>query len=216
MQEKFKKSLPSFVALFKVLRPFIAVAFFVFICCVIVLLVFNWGFTTAQISYFFHKPTLLTSQEYVQQNIGSTVPAKNTLTVPSLGIIVPVVYVGAATEEVFQPALEHGVVHFPHSALAGQVGNVYIFGHSSDYVWSKGKYKNIFALLPKTEIGAEILLTDEKGNLFTYLVTKKFVVAANDVSVLSQATGGKRILTLQTSYPIGTALKRYIVQAELK
>jgi LPXTG-site transpeptidase (sortase) family protein len=100
--------------------------------------------------------------------------------------------------------------------MPGEVGNVYIFGHSSDYAWSKGNYKHAFALLPKIKNGAEIKLTDEKGFSYTYLVTRQGVVGPNDVHVLAQNTNGKKLLTLQTSYPLGTALKRYVVVAELR
>lgn len=184
----------------------------------IVLGALNWGFTSARISYFFHKPNPAT---VIQPKSEPAAPKegswpKDTLAIPSLGINAPVIYEVAQNEEAFQLALRNGVVHYPGSALPGAVGNVYIFGHSSDYAWSKGDYKSVFALLPKIENGAEIKLTDSKGFMYTYLVTNQFVVGPKDVNVLSQETNGKHMLTVQTSYPIGTALKRYVVQAELR
>lgn len=178
----------------------------------------NWGFVSARVSFFFHKPNAAT---VIQPKTEATAPSegawpKDTLAIPSLGISAPVIYDVAQNEEAFQVALQSGVVHYPGSSLPGEVGNVYIFGHSSDYAWSKGSYKSVFAVLPKIEKGAEIKLTDSKGFMYTYIVTKQFVVGPKDVSVLSQDTKGKRILTVQTSYPIGTALKRYVVQAELR
>ncbi|PIR95949.1 MAG: hypothetical protein COT92_03795 [Candidatus Doudnabacteria bacterium CG10_big_fil_rev_8_21_14_0_10_42_18] len=137
------------------------------------------------------------------------------LIIESLGIRAPIVYADEKMEEAFQSALANGVVHYPHTALPGEEGNVYIFGHSSDYVWSKGDYKTVFALLPEAEIGKKIIISNSQGKAFTYIVTDKFAAAADDVHLLSQETNGKRILTLQTSYPIGTALKRYIVIAKL-
>ncbi len=137
------------------------------------------------------------------------------LTIPSLGIITPVIYTSGTTETVWQEALRSGVVHYPTTADPGELGNMYIFGHSSNYPWVKSKYNTIFALLPKIDIGADITLADHTGQLFTYRVIEKKVVSPKDKSVLDQRGFKKRLLTLQTSYPIGTALQRYIVVAEL-
>lgn len=140
----------------------------------------------------------------------------NTLWIQSLDIQAPVVYVEEVNEAGFQEALRRGVVHYPGTALPGQFGNVYIFGHSSDYPWAKGDYKTIFALLPRIQSGHEIKLSDPDGNLYTYAVTQTFVAEPSDTHLLSQYNNEKKLLTLQTSYPLGTALRRYIVVAELK
>lgn len=137
------------------------------------------------------------------------------LSIDSLNIRVPIVYVYAATEKEFQAGLIDGVVHYPGTALPGQAGNCYIFGHSSDYIWSKGKYKTIFAPLPKTTIGTEIVISDNQGVKFVYTVIDSKKVSAKDLSVLKQDYT-KKILTLQTSYPVGTALARWVVVAEMK
>jgi len=138
-----------------------------------------------------------------------------TLIIQSLGIKVPVMNVYEASERQFQAALIEGVVHYPGTAAAGQVGNDYIFGHSSDYIWSKGKYKTVFATLPKIQIGAEVILFDLAGNKYTYKVFETKIVMPSDTSVLQQDTGGRKILTVQTSYPVGTALKRFVAICEL-
>lgn len=186
--------------------------------CVLFFVLLNWGFVVARIKFIISKPepakVLVPKATTPAVNEGSW--PKNTLAIPSLGVSAPVVYVSGVGEEVFQAALQNGVVHYPGSSLPGEVGNVYIFGHSSDYAWSSGNYKSVFALLPKIKKGAEIKLTNDKGFLYTYKVTEQFVVGPNDVQVLSQETGGKHILTLQTSYPVGTALRRYVVRAELR
>jgi LPXTG-site transpeptidase (sortase) family protein len=51
------------------------------------------------------------------------------------------------------------------------------------------------------------------GDLHTYRVIKTFEVKPSDVSVLDQPTN-KRIATLMTCTPIGTTLRRLIVQSE--
>ncbi len=142
------------------------------------------------------------------------VPA-NTLTVSSLGLQVPVVYVTQATEDAFQAGLKNGVVHYPGSANPGNLGNDYIFGHSSDYWWSNGRYRTVFAVLPQIKIGADIILTNAQGQAFTYRVFEAKVVAATDVSYLGQYAYKRKLVTLQTSWPIGTAFKRFVVIGEL-
>lgn len=139
----------------------------------------------------------------------------NILRIDSLGIRAPIRYTETVSEKVFQKELQDGVVHYPGTANPGKPGNVYIFGHSSDYPWSKGSYKAIFALLSHLEKGQTIVVTDAQGTPFTYTVTGRKVVAPTDLHVLDQQGYRDYLLTLQTSYPIGTALKRLIVTAKL-
>jgi hypothetical protein len=110
----------------------------------------NWGFVTARVSYFFYKPDPATVIQPVKKvlapNEGSW--PKNVLAIPSLGVSAPIQYIEHADDATMQDALAHGVVHYPGSSLPGQVGNMYIFGHSSDYAWAKGDFKHVFALLP--------------------------------------------------------------------
>lgn len=137
------------------------------------------------------------------------------ITIPDRSIVTPVIYVDAATEEVFQEALTNGVVHYPGTALPGEPGNPYIFGHSSDYFWKPGNYKEVFKALVDIPLDTEIHITNSQGELFVYRVIETKIVGPKEVSVLDQFDYERTMLTLQTSYPIGTALKRYIVVAEL-
>lgn len=137
------------------------------------------------------------------------------LSIPTLGIEAPIVYVTEKSEEAYQAGLHNGVVHYPGTALPGEFGNVYIFGHSSDLVWVQGNYKTVFALLPKIQLGDEIRVSNDQGEVFTYIVTDTMIVNPSDTSVLDQFEYTQQLLTVQTSYPIGTALKRFIVRAEL-
>ncbi len=168
----------------------------------------NSSYFVKQISYTFRKPAPETTS--VQQSM-----EPNRLIIPSLNIETPIVESGENNEKAFQKALESGVVHYPGTAMVGEVGNSYIFGHSSDFAFKGGDYKTVFALLPRIENGAEIVVSNPKGIKFTYKVVNQFVAASTDTHLLDQNTNGKKILTLQTSYPIGTALKRYIVVGEM-
>lgn len=173
----------------------------------------NYKFLYLNVKYqlgsaFFQKKTPI--------DVSVTRGEPNVLEIPSLGITAPIIYVDQINEPTFQEALIDGVVHYPGTANPGEFGNVYIFGHSSDFAFSKGKYKTVFALLPQIEQGAEIKVSGPDGTIFTYVVTDQFVANKDDVHLLEQGGRTQKQLTLQTSYPLGTALKRYIVIALLK
>jgi LPXTG-site transpeptidase (sortase) family protein len=138
------------------------------------------------------------------------------LSIESLGIEAPVIYINEKGEDAYQAALQRGVVHFPGTALPGELGNAYIFGHSSDFAWNRSPYRAIFALLTEVKLGAEIKISDSEGRIYSYFVTGTKVVSPKDMSVLDQHGKTKKILTLQTSYPLGTALRRFIVTAEME
>lgn len=182
--------------------------------------VLNFGYVSARVSLLVRGPNSVSA---VPTPSPSEVPASepeprmtpDRVVVPSLGIDAPLVYVEEKTEAAFQVGLRDGVVHYPGTALPGDVGNAYYFGHSSDYAWSKGSYKTVFATLPEIKVGAVVTVSDRAGRAYAYKVTGTRVVSPKDLSVLAQGDGTQKLLTLQTSYPLGTALKRFVAVAEL-
>ncbi len=188
---------------------------------VIVFVAMNATYFYKQINFFLNKPKLSDSQTPVSDTQQKGTPRQ--INIPSLGIVAPIVEAqiseGASAtsiEKDFQEALKTGVVHYPGTAEVGQFGNAYYFGHSSDLALKGGDYKTVFALLPHIEKGAEIIVSDYDGQLFYYVVTDSFVASSTDVYLLDQKEFTEKLLTLQTSYPVGTALKRWIVTAKLK
>lgn len=175
----------------------------------------NWQYIWINLKYYVSGVSSVSNTADSFPISGDEKGQPNNLSIPSLGIQAPIIYVDEKSESVYQDALQRGVVHFPGTAKPGEPGNIYIFGHSSDYVFSKGDYKAVFALLPKIEIGATVQISDEQGNEYSYEVLESFATASDDLSVLDQRDYQKRLLTVQTSYPIGTALRRWIVVAEL-
>jgi LPXTG-site transpeptidase (sortase) family protein len=107
--------------------------------------------------------------------------------------------------------LENGVAHYEGTALPGQVGNIFITGHSSYYIWAPGSYKDVFALLNQLYGGDKIYI-QYGGTQFTYEVTGQVVVDPSDTSVLTQ--GNEKMLSLMTCVPVGTNLKRLVVTAK--
>lgn len=149
------------------------------------------------------------------------VPSDNRLVVPKLGISAPLVAMTTEhiegenwteLEKSIQDSLRDGVVHYPGTASPGEVGNVFITGHSSYYPWDKGNFKDVFALLGQLEVGDEYHVYYNQKQ-YTYVVRKKFEVNPDNVDVLMQPHD-KKMSTLMTCTPVGTALRRLIVQAE--
>lgn len=148
-------------------------------------------------------------------------PFEDRLIIPKLGENVPIVRPSMEAlmkedwkkfEDDIQVALKGGVVHYPGSATPGQAGNFFLTGHSSYYPWDDGKYKNVFARLHELDLG-DTYTVYYGGDRHTYRITKKYEVKPSNVSVLDQPTS-QRISTLMTCTPIGTTLRRLIVQAE--
>jgi LPXTG-site transpeptidase (sortase) family protein len=150
-----------------------------------------------------------------QNPVVENLPA-NHIVIKDLDISAPIIYVNKKDDAVYEDALQQGVVHFPGTSLPGQLGNCYIFGHSSDYIWRHGDYKTVFAALTQIKVGDTIRISNSADEIFNYIVKNTFVTGPDDLSVLDQQENKKYLLTLQTSYPLGTALKRFIVQAEME
>ncbi|MFH0776872.1 MAG: sortase [Patescibacteria group bacterium] len=174
------------------------------------------------------KPRLV----FVQNSAGSRLelpalpseiaPPDNRLIIPSLKIHAPIktpenvnLQLGdwEAIESQIQDTLQNGVVNFPGTAQPGETGNAFITGHSSYYPLLPGKYKDVFALLPEIQIGEKIEIWQNEKK-FIYRVTSKKEVSPHDVNVLEDTDDSR--LTLMTCVPVGTALRRLIVTAELE
>ena len=149
------------------------------------------------------------------------VPTDNRLVIPKLGKSVPLVNMTtehiegenwAELEKQIQEGLREGVVHYPGTAIPGQTGNVFITGHSSYYPWDPGKFKDVFAVLNQLEAGDEYYVYYDQQK-FVYKVREVYEVTPDNVNVLQQPHD-KKISTLMTCTPVGTALRRLIVRAE--
>ncbi|MCF7846363.1 MAG: sortase [Candidatus Peribacteraceae bacterium] len=175
----------------------------------------------------FQKPKLVVKKDAEESRLqlpellDEIAPPDNRLIIPALGIHAPIktatgVNLDAANwddiEAQIQDALRDGVVNFPGTAKPGDQGNAFITGHSSYYPILPGRYKDIFALLPEIEIGTDIEVWQNEKK-FTYRVNNKYEVSPSAVDVLENTENPQ--LTLMTCTPLGTALRRLIVTAEL-
>jgi LPXTG-site transpeptidase (sortase) family protein len=149
------------------------------------------------------------------------VPTDNRIVIPKLGKSVPLVEMGTENisgenwndlEKQIQKGLQQGIVHYPGTAKPGQYGNVFMTGHSSYYPWDPGKFKDVFATLNKLEVGDRYYVYYDQKK-YTYQVTDKKDVQPSNVAVLEQPTD-KKMATLMTCTPVGTALRRLIITAD--
>lgn len=140
-------------------------------------------------------------------------PQDQIIFIPKINIWVPIIYVESTDELAIQHGLIGGVVHYAGTGRPGEVGNAYIVGHSSNYQWVNSNYNEVFARLPQLQVGDNISVIDQSGQM-NFQVISTYTVNPDNLNPLSQETGGRKLLTLQTSYPVGTAKQRFIVVAE--
>lgn len=134
--------------------------------------------------------------------------------IPKINVQIPVVYDEKSIDEAsIQRALERGIIHYPTTVLPGQQGNTAFFGHSSNNLFNKGKYKFAFVLLHELVPGDIFHLSYNK-QIYTYRVFDRKVVAPSEVSVLSSIPGKTATAALITCDPPGTSTNRLVVWGE--
>lgn len=128
---------------------------------------------------------------------------------PAINLDAPIIW--QVQPDQILSALKKGIAHYGPTSLPGQNGNVFLTGHSSNYWWDDGLFKQVFALLDKLNNGDKIYLGYD-GKTYVYQVEKKIIVQPNSIEVLNP--GDHSILSLMTCYPVGTTLNRLIIQAK--
>lgn len=150
-----------------------------------------------------------------RENVGVLIPSDPnfSIVIPKIAANAPVIpNINAGDREEYLAALQRGVAHAEGTAFPGEGGHIYMFAHSTDYVWNVGSYNAVFYLLYKLEVGDEINIF-YKGQRFVYKVTGKEVIDPDQVDYITRKTD-KEFLTLQTCWPPGTTLKRQLIFAE--
>lgn len=164
-------------------------------------------FSQAQYSFGNHNAPAATAPAVVSE----VVPAENTISIPKINVKAPVNYEPSLQEAAIQKSLETGVVHYGNTAVPGEIGNVAIFGHSSNDWWEAGDYKFVFVLLDKLAPGDQITI-DYQSKRYVYEVTGSKVVEPTDIGVLNPTS--TPTLSIITCTPPGTSLKRLVVTAK--
>jgi len=165
--------------------------------------------------------TSLDSRRQIPRLDLNLAPPDTRLIIPRINRNVPVINVSGESlisknwdklESDMQAALRYGVIHYPGTAYPGQEGNVVITGHSSYFPWDSGRFKDVFAVLHDMRKGDKILLYSNQKQ-FIYEVSSIEKVWPSDLNVLKPSAENK--LTLITCTPLGTNIKRLVVEAKL-
>ena len=146
------------------------------------------------------------------QSASSGLPTidNNSLYLPIINVKAPIGFGIPNKPENVALGLSKGLIQIQGTALPGEVGNVFVTGHSSNYPWAKGNYNNVFALLNKVVVGDVVQIKYQNTN-YIYKVSSIKVVDPTDVSVMESKK--ESVLTLMTCTPVGTSLRRLIVTA---
>lgn len=168
-----------------------------------------------QNNYNIQKPTSSTQNSIIVNNGTPSQPeinlpeiSDNSLFIPIINIKAPITWQISNNPTDVGDSLSRGIIQIKGTALPGQIGNVFITGHSSNYPWAKGDYNNIFALIGQLVVGEKIQLKYQNQN-YLYEVSSIKVVSPTDISVLQPTKDS--VLTLMTCTPVGTSLNRLIV-----
>lgn len=163
-----------------------------------------------QFLFSLHKNTETIKAQGGSAKILENSPKKqgSRLIVQKLNIDVPIVFVDSRQNEDVLEGLKGGVVRYGQTANPGETGNSFIVGHSSNYAWAEGDYKQVFANLDSLSLKDEAMIYYQ-GQKYTYETIEKKVISPNDFSAVEQ-TSDKRI-TLMTCWPIGTTENRLVV-----
>ena len=148
-------------------------------------------------------------------------PYDNRIVIPRIGKNIPLVNVENQRpneefnwDDIFMKELEKGVVKYPGTSDPGEIGNSFVFGHSSNFPWIEGNYNDVFALLDNLTFEDTVIVYYNQKK-YTYVVRKKRIVKPGFMRIVDETTVAKKELTLMTCWPIGTTLNRLIVTAEL-
>ncbi len=135
------------------------------------------------------------------------------LTIPKLNI-------KRASVQINEPTLvpDHALGHYTGSALPGEPGNSFIYGHSVlPFFYNPKNYKTIFSTLGDLETGDEFTI-EYKGKTLTYKVEGKRQLKPDQVNPLAEIKPkylNESTVVLMTCSPPGTKLYRLLIDAVL-
>ena len=134
------------------------------------------------------------------------------LVIPAIGLNAKVFpNVDLANEEEYDQVLSLGVAQALGSAVPGQKGTVYLFGHSANLSFNYSEINAVFYLLGKLKAGDEVNVF-YNGWRYTYQITEVNTVSPEKTDFFDN-TGEER-LVLQTCWPPGTQWQRLVIVAK--
>lgn len=161
-------------------------------------------------------PSTNTTGVCAENKLGINTDIPGRLEVPSMGVNVPIIWTKDAKN--FDADLKSGVVHYPCTPLPGDIGTSYISGHSSNYVWIKADFNQVFAKMGELADGATFKVTvvgqDGKDIRLYYVVQRKTVYATDDQAQFANTADS--VVALSTCWPLNTTEKRMVAYGKLE
>lgn len=177
------------------------------------------GFVPEQFKFVTTKPPAATTRV---DNIDDTTPpgvvASDTnripqkIEIPKIGVSSVIQAPQSADVSVLDAALAKGATYYPGSGTL-QGGNMFIFGHSTNWKVVNNPAFKTFNGLEKLVAGDEVVLTSG-GKTYVYMVQS--VRLASEDDVLVEFDKGGRTLTISTCDTFGKKQDRWVVEAILK
>lgn len=153
--------------------------------------------------------------EFNYQRVVKPINTDFSITIPKLNTTSSITAnVDASNPEKYLSALKNGVAHAAGTSYPGQIGNVFLFAHSTDAFYNVSRYNAAFFLIGHLKPEDEIDIY-YRGYLYKYFVYGKKVVEPTAVQYMEPLSVGEKTLTLQTCYPPGTTVKRLVVLAKI-
>jgi len=143
---------------------------------------------------------------------------QNILQLPKFNIEAPIWATSSSNLQDIYKLLRQGVVLFPGSTIPGGEYAI-ILGHSSSYPWTPGRYKSVFSLLNEFSKGDLIyVFWDQKPMVFQVVEKQIFLPwpkGEYSTETIFPPEPNKKILILQSCWPVGVNFKRVAIKTEL-
>jgi|GEM_PF-819956 LPXTG-site transpeptidase (sortase) family protein len=139
-------------------------------------------------------------------------PRKDTITIPKLGVVAPIVTAKTTDSAVIHGLLDSGVVLYPGSMPFGQAGQTVLLGHSAPTGWPKIKYDWVFSKVNLLEEGDMVVISYDNETRYYQMVKTRVVTPQEGVP---EPTVEGNSLALVSCWPPGKDLKRIIVETTI-
>lgn len=139
---------------------------------------------------------------------------------PNFSLVIPKIGVNAkvfsevdpADPKAYGPALEKGIAHAKGSCYPDEGCTVYLFSHSTNYLFNIAQYHAYFYLLKEIKYGDEIRVYYQ-GQRYNYRAIDRKLLKSNQLSEINDTLTQNRLI-LQTCWPPGTTWQRLLIFAE--
>jgi LPXTG-site transpeptidase (sortase) family protein len=182
---------------------------------ILIVAALNWRTLWSLTNFYIFPPKPFTAEKLEQ---AEQQQANNTLAIPSLGLLVPVLPsetdpMNASDWATLRKDLTQGVSLAERLAKPGERGLTIITGHSSDY--TPHQYAAVFAGLNFLNNDDDVVLK-YGDKLYHYKIAEKQIIDPTQLAFFEdkiEALGDKNQLALVTCWPIFTSAKRLVVLA---